>query len=125
MATDYAKMQQARGEEADWSASSRVLLVGEIGFLIDPTGYRMKVGNGTDAWSALPYFGEKDYELRVTVAGVEVNVADHETRIVALEAAVDTVATLQAAVDALTTQVATLEETVADHETRITALEPP
>ena len=58
------------------------MLVGEIGFLIDPTGYRMKVGNGTDAWSALPYFGEKDYELRVTVAGVEVNVADHETRIV-------------------------------------------
>ena len=42
-----------RGTTTEWNASTRVLLVGELG--IDTTLNRIKAGNGTNVWSALAY----------------------------------------------------------------------
>jgi hypothetical protein len=42
-----------RGTTTQWNASSRVLQVGELG--IDTTLNKLKAGNGTTAWSSLPF----------------------------------------------------------------------
>lgn len=47
-------MQQRRGTQAQWTAANPVLAAGEIGFEIDNN--RFKVGDGTNAWSAISYF---------------------------------------------------------------------
>ena len=48
------RMQQRRGTQAQWTAANPVLAAGEIGFEIDNN--RFKVGDGTNAWSAISYF---------------------------------------------------------------------
>lgn len=47
------RIQLRRGTAAQWTAANPVLASGEIGVETD-TGY-MKVGNGTDLWTARPY----------------------------------------------------------------------
>ena len=47
-------IQLKRGDAADWTAANPTLAAGEFGFEAD-TG-KFKVGNGSDAWSALGYF---------------------------------------------------------------------
>jgi hypothetical protein len=47
------RMQQRRDSAANWSGSSVILASGEIGVETD-TG-KIKVGNGSSLWSALPY----------------------------------------------------------------------
>lgn len=54
MTTTVAKIQQRRGTTAEWESANPVLSVGEIGFEIDTN--QMKIGDGTSAWTALPYF---------------------------------------------------------------------
>jgi hypothetical protein len=48
------RMQQRRGTQAQWTAANPVLAAGEIGFEIDNN--RFKVGDGTNAWTAISYF---------------------------------------------------------------------
>jgi hypothetical protein len=50
-----------RGTTTQWNASSRVLQVGELG--IDTTLNRIKAGNGTNVWSALPYLSLSSTEI--------------------------------------------------------------
>jgi hypothetical protein len=47
-------MQQRRGTQAQWTAANPVLGAGEIGFETDNN--RFKIGDGTNAWSAISYF---------------------------------------------------------------------
>lgn len=49
-------MRQIVGSTADWAANNIVLGSGEIGIeRVSGSDIRLKVGNGTDTWSALPY----------------------------------------------------------------------
>jgi hypothetical protein len=50
-----------RGTTTQWNASTRVLQVGELG--IDTTLNRIKAGNGTNVWSALPYLSLSSAEI--------------------------------------------------------------
>jgi len=50
-----------RGTTTQWNASTRVLQVGELG--IDTTLNRIKAGNGTNVWSALPYLSLSSTEI--------------------------------------------------------------
>ena len=53
MATTRQRIQLRRDTATAWTASSPVLLAGELG-LESNTG-KLKVGNGSSAWSALAY----------------------------------------------------------------------
>lgn len=55
MTTTPARYQPARDTAAQWAASTRVLLAGELGYETD-TG-NAKIGNGTATWATLPYLG--------------------------------------------------------------------
>lgn len=48
------RLQQRRGTEAQWTSADPVLAAGEIAFSTDDQTFR--VGDGTTAWSSLPYF---------------------------------------------------------------------
>jgi hypothetical protein len=56
LADTFARMRQIVGSTADWAANNIVLGSGEIGIeRVSGSDIRLKVGNGTDTWSALPY----------------------------------------------------------------------
>lgn len=54
----YVQLQVRRGTAAEWNASTNKLLSGELGYETDTN--KLKVGNGTDLWSALPYINKGD-----------------------------------------------------------------
>jgi hypothetical protein len=61
------RFAQRRDTTANWEAVNPVLWNGEIGFVIDPgQPVKMKVGNGSSAWSSLQFFASngKEVELR-------------------------------------------------------------
>jgi len=47
------RIQVRRGTASEWESSNPTLMNGELGFEIDT--FQWKIGNGTDAWQALPY----------------------------------------------------------------------
>ncbi len=49
------QIQFRRGDSADWTTINPTLAEGEVGVELDTL--KLKVGNGTDVWTALPYFG--------------------------------------------------------------------
>jgi hypothetical protein len=49
------QIQLRRGDAADWTSTNPILAEGEVGVEIDTL--KLKVGNGTDNWNTLPYFG--------------------------------------------------------------------
>lgn len=56
MADTFARMRQLVGSTADWAANNLVLGSGEIGVeRVSSSDIRIKVGDGSTAWSALPY----------------------------------------------------------------------
>lgn len=56
MADTYARMRQLVGNTAAWAANDIVLGSGEIGIeRVSASDVRIKVGDGSLAWSALPY----------------------------------------------------------------------
>ena len=56
MADTFARMRQIVGTTADWAANNIVLGSGEIGIeRVSGSDIRIKVGDGTATWSALPY----------------------------------------------------------------------
>lgn len=89
-----------------WGTVNPVLAKGEIG--IDTSGklYKVKIGNGTSDWSALPYFEiEQQY-----VSGLTTALSDIEDGIAAANLKTDTVAgDLQDQVTQLQTQVEQLQ----------------
>jgi hypothetical protein len=48
-----ARMQQRRDTAANWTSTNPTLAAGEMGLETDT--YKFKVGNGSSAWTALPY----------------------------------------------------------------------
>jgi hypothetical protein len=48
------RMQQRRGTAAQWTEADPILAAGEIGFETDEG--KLKIGDGTNTWSDLPYF---------------------------------------------------------------------
>ena len=48
-----ARMQQRRDTAANWTSTNPTLAAGEIG--IETDTYKFKVGNGSTAWTSLPY----------------------------------------------------------------------
>lgn len=57
------KIQLRRGTAAQWTSANPVLESGEAGYEID--GNRVKIGDGTTAWTALPYTGVKAEDMGV------------------------------------------------------------
>ena len=51
-------MQQRRGTASQWTTANPVLAAGEIGFETDTN--KFKIGDGSSAWTALPYFTNLD-----------------------------------------------------------------
>lgn len=49
------RVQARRDTAANWTAANPVLASGEFGYVTDTGG--VKIGNGSDAWSSLPYVG--------------------------------------------------------------------
>lgn len=54
MATSRQRIQLRRDTAANWTAANPVLLAGEVGVETDTS--KLKIGNGSTAWNALPYF---------------------------------------------------------------------
>ena len=54
----YNKIQIRRGSTSDWSTAATTLAQGELGY--DTTIKRFKIGDGTTAWSTLPWAGGSD-----------------------------------------------------------------
>ena len=52
----FARVRHVIGDSAEWAANDIVLGKGEFGIETDPSGAKLKIGDGTAAWSALPYF---------------------------------------------------------------------
>lgn len=92
-----------------WETANPVLSRGEIGINVGVTPYRIKIGDGTSAWSALPYFSlEKEY-----VEGLTTTIQDIEDGLTAANTKIDTaVETLQNQITDLQNEVAALKEAV-------------
>lgn len=81
------RIQIRRGTAAQWTAANPNLAAGEVGYETD-TG-RLKVGNGTDAWTALEYYDDRVAHAVVTSGAVAAAIADDQTVIDAAAAAVE------------------------------------
>lgn len=72
MGTDYATIKNHRGLAADWTGNNPTLAAGEIGIETDTN--KMKIGDGTTAWTSLLYFPTVTNNLTATelsATGVE------------------------------------------------------
>lgn len=58
-------VQLKRGKAAAWTAKNPVLLAGEVGLETDTR--KFKVGDGTNTWSELEYWGDSGALDSVTV----------------------------------------------------------
>ena len=89
-----------------WGTANPVLSKGEIGIDTSGTPYKVKIGDGTSDWIALPYFEiEQQY-----VSGLTTALSDIEDGIAAANLKTDTVAeNLQDQVTQLQTQVEQLQ----------------
>lgn len=68
MSVVFDRMQQRRGTAAQWTSVNPVLASGELGFETD-TG-KVKVGNGTTAWTSLGYLGPSAGGSGITAADI-------------------------------------------------------
>jgi hypothetical protein len=63
------QFQIRRGTAAQWTTANPTLAAGELGLETDTS--RLKVGNGSNAWTSLPYFGIRLTDFSVVNAGGE------------------------------------------------------
>jgi hypothetical protein len=56
MVTNTGRFQLNRRTAAQWAAANTVLLAGEVG--VETDTLKIKAGNGSTAWNALPYIGD-------------------------------------------------------------------
>lgn len=77
MADTFARMRQLVGTTADWAANNIVLGSGEMGIeRVSSTDIRIKVGDGTSTWSALPYASASSTTINAaTQAALDAKVA--------------------------------------------------
>jgi hypothetical protein len=109
MAIEYRRIQLLRGSEADWATNNIVLLLGEAGIQIEPSGSRAKIGDGVTPWSDLPWAFEVDASARSDIVNIQGSLDDHDNRLAVVEAYGATISDLQTAVDANTTAISNLE----------------
>lgn len=70
------KIQLRRGTAAEWTSANPVLMQGEMG--VETDTLKVKIGNGTSAWTTLPYFtqgakGDKGDQGIQGIQGVQGN----------------------------------------------------
>jgi hypothetical protein len=85
MATEFKRQQQLRGHPTDYAANDIVPLDGEIAVLKDGSRTRLKVGDGNNAFSALPFIGEQDDAARAAAAANSVAVQGLDQRVANVE----------------------------------------
>jgi hypothetical protein len=62
----YARVRNLYGTTADWTSANPILGAGEIGAeYISASDLRIKVGDGTSTWTALPYAGSGDFAASI------------------------------------------------------------
>lgn len=69
-----SEMRQRRGTSAQWAAADRVLAAGEVG--VDVTVGRVKVGDGSTAWSALPWLTVAEDDAEALLDGLDSHLGD-------------------------------------------------
>lgn len=62
--TQYGRIAQLSMTAAQWAETSSVLNAGEIGY--DTTNKKLKVGDGTNDWSSLPFDSEDSVDTGLT-----------------------------------------------------------
>jgi hypothetical protein len=62
------RIQARRGTASEWTSTNPTLAVGEFGFEIDTL--KLKIGNGSTAWTSLAYVGVTATELEAAIADV-------------------------------------------------------
>jgi hypothetical protein len=67
MVTNTGRFQLNRRTAAQWTAANTVLLAGELG--IETDTHKAKGGDGSTAWTALPYIGDASVAGVTTVNG--------------------------------------------------------
>src|SRR3954454_2465041 len=67
MVTNTGRFQLNRRTAAQWAAANTVLLAGEVG--VETDTLKIKAGNGSTAWNALPYIGGAATEGVASVNG--------------------------------------------------------
>lgn len=77
MADTFARMRQLIGSTADWAANNIVLASGEFGIeVVTSSDVRIKVGDGTSTFSALPYASSSSTTINTaTQAALDAKVA--------------------------------------------------
>lgn len=81
-------IKMRRGTASEWTSANPVLADGEIGF--ERNTNKFKIGNGSTAWSSLPYFVDDN---SVPASGIPATVVDAKGDLIVATAA-DTVARL-------------------------------
>lgn len=67
-------IQLRRGTEAEWTSANPTLAVGEIGISLDVD--KIKIGDGTTAWSSLSYANLNPTEIQAAIDAAIANVVD-------------------------------------------------
>lgn len=67
-------IQLRRGTEAEWSSANPTLAAGEVGISLDVD--KIKIGDGTTAWSSLPYANLNPTEVQSAIDTAISNLVD-------------------------------------------------
>lgn len=110
MAEEFRRMMQLRGVTADWAGNTEVLLAGELAVEFAAGRTRLKAGNGTDQYGALPYIGEQDEVARAAAAGHGQDIAALASRVATVETLAPRVQSAEAAISATGQALATKQD---------------
>lgn len=112
------KIQMRRDTAANWTSNNPTLSAGEIGFETDT--YKLKIGNGSTAWTSLAYFGgtetRKIGSISVATNDIEIDFEDLSEFVSSNRVAVSANATISFA-NAPTTGFATFKVTISNLST--------
>lgn len=100
MAVEQKRVQSLRGSVADWGANDIVPLVGELCIAFDGGRARLKSGDGVNAFSVLPWIGERDDVARQEAALAQGAAVTLEARITNVETAASNIGPMQQAISA-------------------------
>lgn len=75
------KIQLCGDTAANWTQSSKILLKGEVGIEFPESGEpKVKIGNGTDVWSALPYITLNTTEINQLISALNASKHSHSNK---------------------------------------------
>jgi hypothetical protein len=108
------KIQSRRGTAAQWTSTNPTLSAGEFGFETDTL--KLKIGNGSTAWTSLAYTGTTATEVATAVSTAISNLVD------AAPGALDTLNELAAAIGDDANFFATIATNLSNHEADTTSI---